>query len=158
MSTKLIGYVGVDSGQLMLCDPCYIDSEWKKEDFDDVRVYRHKTTGDILQYRVDFPHYEAVIEEYGKTMNELNASGEWEKENYHTPVNSFSYNACAKATLSEQGYGQLNYNLGHPGVGVAFSTAHGDGVYPVYATYDKYGLLLKVEVHLGSSLDEDSES
>lgn len=32
---KKIGVVGVDSGQLMICDPCYIDSEWKKEEFDD---------------------------------------------------------------------------------------------------------------------------
>ena len=29
---KKIGVVGVDSGQLMVCDPCYIDSEWEKED------------------------------------------------------------------------------------------------------------------------------
>lgn len=29
-----IGMVGVDSGQLMICDPCYIDSEWKNEDFE----------------------------------------------------------------------------------------------------------------------------
>lgn len=27
----LIGYVGVDSGQMMLCDPCYIKSHWKDE-------------------------------------------------------------------------------------------------------------------------------
>ena len=29
-----IGEVGVDSGQLIVCDPCYIDSEWKKEDLE----------------------------------------------------------------------------------------------------------------------------
>lgn len=29
-----IGEVGVDSGQMMLTDPGYIDSEWKKEDFE----------------------------------------------------------------------------------------------------------------------------
>ena len=28
-----IGEVGVDSGQLVVCDPCYIDDEWKREDF-----------------------------------------------------------------------------------------------------------------------------
>jgi hypothetical protein len=27
---RLIGVVGVDSGQLILSDPCYIDSEWRK--------------------------------------------------------------------------------------------------------------------------------
>jgi hypothetical protein len=29
----LIGYVGVDSGQLMLCDPCYIDKDFPTEEF-----------------------------------------------------------------------------------------------------------------------------
>jgi len=28
-----IGVVGVDSGQLMVCDPCYVDREWRCEDF-----------------------------------------------------------------------------------------------------------------------------
>lgn len=30
-----LGVVGVDSGQLVITDPCYIDSEWKHEEFDD---------------------------------------------------------------------------------------------------------------------------
>jgi hypothetical protein len=28
-----LGVVGVDSGQLMVCDPCYIDGEWREEEF-----------------------------------------------------------------------------------------------------------------------------
>jgi hypothetical protein len=32
MTEKLIGHIGVDSGQMLLCDPCYIDSMWKKKD------------------------------------------------------------------------------------------------------------------------------
>jgi hypothetical protein len=28
-----IGEVGVDTGQLMICDLCYIDDEWVKEDY-----------------------------------------------------------------------------------------------------------------------------
>ena len=35
MTEKLIGYIGVDSGQMMLCDPCYIDSMWEKKDTKD---------------------------------------------------------------------------------------------------------------------------
>jgi len=27
-----LGTVGVDSGQVMICDPCYIGSEWKETD------------------------------------------------------------------------------------------------------------------------------
>lgn len=156
MELRLIGHVGVDSGQLLLCDPCYIDSEWKKEGFEDVRVYRHKTTGDVLQYRVDFANYEEVIPGYEKTMNQLNATGEWEQEkDYHSVKNPFSYNACAKATLSDEGYGQLNYTMGHAGVGVAFRTAWGDGMYPVYAVYDDNGNLLKVEVVFQGEDEED---
>lgn len=29
---EYIGSVGVDSGQLMLTDPCYLESEWKRGD------------------------------------------------------------------------------------------------------------------------------
>jgi hypothetical protein len=29
----LIGHCAVDSGQLMVCDPCYIDSLWSKKEF-----------------------------------------------------------------------------------------------------------------------------
>lgn len=77
MSSKLIGHVGVDSGQLLLCDPCYIDSQWVKEDFEDFRMYEHKTTQDRLQYLVDFNNYQTPIEKYdGKNMNELIATGE----------------------------------------------------------------------------------
>lgn len=31
LTKRKLGIVGVDSGQLMICDPCYIDSEWKHE-------------------------------------------------------------------------------------------------------------------------------
>jgi hypothetical protein len=146
MSSKLIGHVGVDSGQLLLCDPCYIDSEWEKEDFEDIRVYEHKDTKDTLQYRVDFSHYEVVIEKYGKTMNELIGTGEWEQIDKPDCKYEFSYNACCKASLSKNEHGQLNFKLGHPGVGVAFSTAFGDGMYPVMANYDSDGTLRSVEV------------
>jgi hypothetical protein len=146
MKKILIGHVGVDSGQLLMCDPCYIDSEWSKEDFTDIRVYEHKDTKEKLQYMVDFPHYEAEIAKYGKNMNQLIATGEWDDVPATESEFPFSYNACCKATLSDDGHGQLNYKLGHPGVGVAFSTAYGDGVYPVYAVYSAAGVLKSVTV------------
>ena len=31
---RKIGVVGVDSGLLLICDPCYIDSQWKTESED----------------------------------------------------------------------------------------------------------------------------
>jgi len=146
--TQLIGHVGVDSGQLLLCDPCYIDSQWVEEDFEDFRAYQHKDTKNRLTYRIDFKNYAESIEAYdGKNMNELIATGEWEKiPDTKGAVNPFSYNACAKATLSEDGHGELKFNLGHAGAGVAFSTAFGDGMYPVIANYMDDGTLRSVEV------------
>jgi len=148
MGTKLIGHVGVDSGQLLLCDPCYIDSQWVEEDFEDFRAYQHKDTKNRLTYRIDFKNYAESIEAYdGKNMNELIATGEWEKiPDTKGAVNPFSYNACAKATLSEDGHGELKFNLGHTGAGVAFRTAFGDGMYPVIANYMDDGSLRSVEV------------
>lgn len=34
MTKKLVGYVGVDSGQVLICDPCYLgkDSQWQEDD------------------------------------------------------------------------------------------------------------------------------
>jgi len=156
MSTKLIGHVGVDSGQLLLCDPCYIDSQWVKEDFEDVRVYEHRTTKDRLQYRVHFEDYSSPIAEYeNKSMNDLIETDQWESVSLDQEArNPFSYNACAKATLSEDGHGELNFNLGHAGVGVAFSTAFGDGMYPVLAHYMPDGTLRSVEV-IFQNEDED---
>lgn len=148
MKRVFIGEVGVDSGQLVLCDPSYIDSEWKHEEFKDIRVYQHNTTGVKLQYRVDFNHYnEPILSQGGKNMNDLISTGEWRELESPPSEHNFSYNACCKATLSEEGSGQLNYNIGHPGVAVAFSTAIGDGVYPVYANYGKHGELISVSVH-----------
>lgn len=147
MKKELIGHVAVDSGQLLLCDPCYIDSQWKDEEFADIRIYKHVKTGKTLQYKVDFPNYATLIEEYGKDMNELIATGEWEQQ-IPTSAHGFSYNACCNASLSENGHGQLRFELGHVGAGIAFSTAFGDGFYPVYAKYDNKGVIKSVTIEL----------
>ena len=31
LTKKLLGHCGVDSGQILLTDPCYIENEWKKQ-------------------------------------------------------------------------------------------------------------------------------
>jgi hypothetical protein len=50
---------------------------------------------------------------------------------------------------------QFNYDRGHPGLGVAVSTGHGDGVYPVFAEFDAGGRVAKVWVQfIGDSHDE----
>ena len=144
----LIGEVAVDSGQLMIFDPCYIDSQWENEDFEDIRVYKNEHTGKTLTYPKDFTSYEDVLPEYGKTMNILISEHDWKITESAEPKSGFSYNACAKATLSETGHGELKFKLGHVGAGLAFSTAYGDGLYPVYAKYDKDGVIVSVTIKL----------
>jgi hypothetical protein len=41
---------------------------------------------------------------------------------------------------------QLNYDLGHAGLGVVVSTGYGDGMYPVYAEFTDEGRIAKVWV------------
>jgi len=88
MTEKLIGHIGVDSGQMMLCDPCYIDSIWEKK------------------ADADFSNLSAF-------------SGE------------FNYLGCCEATLSDKNAGILGFS-----VGAVCSTGWGDGLYPVYVTYE----------------------
>ncbi len=146
----LLGSVGVDAGQLLICDPCYIDSEWEHEDFEDIRIHEHKITKDRLQYKKDFSNYMEIIPKYGKHMNDLNLTGEWINVASPPAKHNFSYNACCVATLSKECYGQLNYKLGHPGVGVVFSSGYGDGIYEVWGYFNHDGRCVKVEVLMDS--------
>jgi len=150
---KLIGHVGVDSGQVMICDPCYIESEWKEEAFEDYRPYDVTFHG--FTSRVDMGKklqegqtYETPLPEFqNKTMNELRELG-YAKEVMVPQTGSFSYNGVCKATKSKDQGGQLNYRLGHPGVAVAVRTGFGDGYYPVTVIYDqKTGRVWKVTVN-----------
>ena len=88
MTEKLIGHIGVDSGQMLLCDPCYIDSMWEN------------TKGMSCN---DFSEFE------GK----------------------FNYLGAAQATLSDKKAGILDISSG-----AVCSTGWGDGLYPVYVTYE----------------------
>lgn len=114
-STQQIGFVAVDSGQLMLCDPCYV---------------------------IDF----FSDEEYNPQPAD---------ENGFYP---FSYNGACGATISNEMAGQLHFNRGYAGAGVAFATGYGDGLYPVYATYrtsSAWGKrIAKIEIVF---IDEDEE-
>jgi len=136
-----MGSVNVDTGQLIICDPCYVDSNWEMEDFEDIRIYRNIDTGDTLQYGVDFKNYESPIEKYdNQTMNRLNKTGKWVLIEDYTYKKPFSYNACVKTTMSE-GFGELG-----SGTAVVLSTTIGDGRYPVYGKFNDDGVLDSVVI------------
>lgn len=107
IEVELIGEVAVDSGQLMVTDPCYVDPDWQHEPF-------------------------SVGEHVERSEDTL----------FH-----YSYDGACRATLSGGGHGELAFAGGHAGAGVAFSTAWGDGFYPVYA--EKHdGRIVRVYVNV----------
>ena len=81
-----LGVAGVDSGQLMVCDPCYISEDSIK---------------DVLSYDT----------------------------------------ICSTKH-------QLNYRLGHAGLGVVFPSGFGDGLYTVYGSFNKEGRVASVLIEL----------
>ncbi len=150
MKKELIGSVGVDSGQLMICDPCYIDEKWEKEVFEDIRRYKHFKSDKTLTYRKDFSNYEEIIKEYGKNMNQMIKDLEVKELLPPGPKKNFSYNACCSITLAPQSAGQLFYVKGRPGIAVVFSSGYGDGFYPVYAEKNKDGRIVRITIDMGS--------
>jgi hypothetical protein len=141
-----MGFVCVDSGQLMITDPCYIDSEWQEEKLEVLRLYKDIETSEVYQFGKDFSNFDEIINGYSESINELCASGRFEaieiKRDY-----TFSYAGACYATLSKLGFGQLKFRMGHNGAGIAVHTVAGDGIYPVYA--EKYnGDIVRVYVNL----------
>lgn len=151
-----------DSGQLMICDPCNIDHEWKFEPFKDIRIYKNKITGDLLEFRKDFKNYEDIIEKYWKSMNDLEET--WEREKLPLPKSefNFSYNASSIATLSA-GSWQLYFNNGDLWLATVLSTSW-DWEFPVMAeviekntsNWNIIKIIKRVWIELMS--DEDIES
>jgi hypothetical protein len=127
----LIGYVGVDSGQLIVCDPCYIDSQWEKEEFEFKEEAVHP---DGKRETI-----ERCSKRWWELLEDINAGKIKLKDVETKAKHNFSYNAVSKKTLSPPHHGQLNFKIGHPGVAVAFSSGLGDGTYPVYAKIKDLG-------------------
>ena len=140
---KKLGVVGVDSGQLMICDPCYIGSQWKDEKFQDIRIYEDVSTKTRYKYRENFEHFDSKIDGYiddnGELMtpNQLIKKKTWVRVDEDKSEHNFSYNACCKATSGKKLGGQLNYIIGHEGVAVAFRSGLGDGTYEVFAEIEE---------------------
>lgn len=150
------GEVGVDSGQLMVCDPCYVKSTWQHNESTEgscvAQGWQHKD-GTVLYCTfhgsaptpdaVAFHNFEEAIPMYGKTVNQMNESGDTkEMPRSREKQGEFSYAGCCDATLGKPNFGQLNFRNKIAGAGVAFSSGFGDGIYEIYGKvkdYDDFG-------------------
>lgn len=149
-----VGVVGVDSGQLAILDPTYIDSEWVRD-------------GDGADWQVQYwGRDEAKLKpEFGPSPIKCKNADEAKKldarikqhakDNNITAVtwlqSGSTYDKCAALTMTDKGHGQLNYRAGHKGLGVVASSGYGDGTYPVYARRNAEGVIVELRV----MLDED---
>ena len=109
VNRKFIGFCSVDSGMIMITDPCYIrhfDNSLKNFEIGDCSI---------------------------KMVDHDKMDQEEEKER-----KSYSYAGCCAVVDSEDCGGQL-YSENDSKEGVCVSTGVGDGIYSVYAIYsDKY--------------------
>lgn len=143
-----LGEVGVDSGKLMITDPCYVDSQWQEEPFSDVRIVDDPATGESYVFRKDFRHFGETLPGRDRSINELLEAGVLIHRDTRRPgPHAYSYDGACAAT-ERLGYGELVYRLGHAGAGVVFDTAFGDGTYPIYGEM-RDGRIVRVYVNVG---------
>jgi hypothetical protein len=156
---EILGFVHVTSGQLLLADPGTIDREWEDAKYHDIRRFRHKQTGVVLQYEKDFRNFAWPIpSEGGRTMNDLLGDGVYEKlENKR--VRGVSYYASATATLSSDGGGQLvEMRHGHHyPAAVSVDVPIRNDTLPVYIERREDGSPKRLVIDLPSSRDQPDD-
>jgi hypothetical protein len=147
-----IAALGVDSGQMGYYDASHLAAEWRDEEYNSKRSYRNKEDLRVLTYLVHFPHYEAPIaSEGGKTMNELNATGEWEELPYSGDI-KVSYNGMCHC------HDDGPYDIGKVDDSIVISgTGYGDGCYNVSVYHDKTGRLACVTIDFLYDEEEEDE-
>jgi len=127
---KYIGSFGVDSGQVIITDPCYL-ADWNANEFQDKRTYLDKKSGREYVFGRDFKRFDEIIRD-GKDMNKLIEDDEV-TESVQDVQHDYSYDGACNTTLYSK---KMAGEIGFGSNGVVASTGYGDGEYPVYARYE----------------------
>lgn len=143
-----IGQVDVESGQVLLIDPCYIKDQWKNVPFTDNRGYRHIETGQELRLGIDFTSHEELVLGLNKSVNELYREGALEVI-HDQPGDELNYQNCCLTTRQPTRGG----NVGP--LATAISVSAGDGLYSVFVERDENGNVLRVL--LDFTTDDEAE-
>lgn len=124
---EFLGTVPVDSGQFIVVD-LEASADFKKDEFKDFRQPIHQPTNRAIDKQY-LNNWEAVIPEFGKSLNALERDGEL-LINIDEFTPTFSYSGVCAVTLhNEHGVGLVECPKGQ--VCYASRTAHGDGCFPV---------------------------
>lgn len=161
---KLIGHVSVDSGSLLITDPCYLShfqlegnedysSYWKDKETRKIWAFKFHCSDNHLPEVNFFPgsFADPIPELDNKCPNDLIREGRWRKYTRPNPDGMFEYSqsGCSAAHLrTEERAGRLRHTLGHEGAGLCFSSGYGDGYYPVYATYNEDGVISEITIRM----------
>lgn len=103
---ELVGNIAVDSGQIMIVDPCYLN-DWVANEYTDFE---------------------------------------------QPPTGKFDYNGACTATVTRKGFGILSNK--YCGLAAVSSSGYGDGEYPVYATRNSDGRIIRLTIEF----DEGGEA
>lgn len=151
---KLLGGVAVDSGQLMICDPCYIDEHWIKDQkpakFPTVLLTEKgkKKFPRIKKWSWQYNGYGTTYESPqgalgGLSVNEALEQG-FVQEIPSIPKREFSYRGCCDA--SQHDLYSMPTESGVMGIALAFSSGYGDGMYEVWGRTDNEGHIVEVRI------------
>jgi len=128
MTWKKVGECGVDSGQIIIIDPCYIK---------------------------DYPefHDDKGWERYCEMLYPKDKNGNGVDNGFDGILQVES--DIPKQLNKPDGYEQLGWMKGNYGEGVISGTANGDGTYPVYADMESDGTILALRIDFVD--DEEDE-
>lgn len=154
---KLIGSVGVDSGQLMVCDPCYIDSQWVHgtkapghpaivlTDKGKAKFPSNKDWSWRFNFETDL-RYDSPQESLdGLCVNEAIEQG-LATELAQPKISEFSYRGACSTSNSNEKAGIMNFRLGHAGIAASFRSGYGDGCYEVWARTNEEDYIVEVRI------------
>lgn len=135
LTRKLLGYVDVDSGTLLVGDPCYFIPE-KDEQYTDTTLGRASIFYDNLPHpwtktKQDYRAHKLNVDSY-QTIEEFRKDYEKAvREDHENPL--WIEVSQAQHRVNNQ-------------TAVILGSFGGDGTYPVYGFYDKEGRLNKTEI------------
>lgn len=146
----LLGHVDVDSGQLMIMDPCYVDREWisrQNPRFVGIRCAGHHAQDLAEALALDHPTCEVSsvtpwvyrVVDPNTPATDLQARAESIRQRHQWTVDIDlvaydTYHHICDITQSDSHGGSLPHAHGGEGLAVAFESCVGDGTYAVFAT------------------------